>query len=356
MSIAEKQLSDMLKELKLRTNLKVVTESGVFGLILLFLFVGNFITLLVITMNRRMRTVPANMLVASLAISDFLLGALSCFLALIALATSEWSFSESTCQFQGYVAVTLAVASIHILALMSVNRYFRIVRPAKYRRYFTKRNTMIMILVSWFYSTCAPVPYMLSGHKMVFHPSKFFCYLQIDSGAFTALLVTVYVGLPTCVIFYCYLRIFHSVRSHNNNFYTTRVGITAINVEEIKVARTLFVIVVFFNLCWAPILLIDIVDTIRGNWSFPREAYVAYSFLATISSALNPMIYGVLNKKFQKEYLKVLRCSYCCSQTQVEPFVVEGGNTVATALIKNNAGKMLICLTVETNKEIDSIL
>ena len=353
MSVGERQLAEMLKELKSRSRVKVGMESGIFALILLLLFVGNSVTLLVIAMNRRMRTIPANMLVASLAVSDFLLGALSCLIALTALATSRWPFSNTSCQFQGYIAVTLAVASIHTLALMAVNRYFRIVSPTKYKHYFTKKKTAIMILMSWFHSMWAPLPYILSGHKMVFHPSKFFCYLQIDSGAFTAFLVTVYVGFPTCVIFYCYLKIYQSVRCHNNNFQSTRVGCFAVNVEEIKVARTLFVIVVFFNLCWTPILVIDIVDTIRGSWIFPRGAYVAYSFLATISSALNPLIYGVLNKNFQKEYLKVFRCIYCRSETIVEPFMAKGGgNTVATAL-NNNAGKLIICLTVEANKEVD---
>ena len=87
------------------------------------------------------------MLVVSLAVSDFLLGALSCLIALTALATSRWPFSNTTCQFQGYISVTLAVASVHTLALMAVNRYFRIVSSAKYKRYFTKKKTAIMILM-----------------------------------------------------------------------------------------------------------------------------------------------------------------------------------------------------------------
>ena len=170
---------------------------------------------------------------------------------------------------------------------------------------------------------CAPLPYLLSGHKMLFHPFKFFCYFNIDSGAFTGFMVSVYIGLPTCVIFYCYLRIYKIVRSHNNNFQTSGRGASTANVEEIKVARTLFVIVVFFNLCWVPVLLIDIVDTISRRWIFKRHTYVAYTFLATASSALNPIIYGLLNKSFQVEYLKLLRCSYCSSQTAVDPFVLE---------------------------------
>ncbi|XP_078352324.1 melatonin receptor type 1B-B-like [Oculina patagonica] len=328
MDSTEEQLAEMSKELKSRNTAKVVLETGFYAFILVLLFVGNFITLFVITFNRRMRTIP-NMLVASLAITDFLLGAMfACPISLTILATSQWPFNETTCQYQGYVAITLALASTQTLALMAVNRYFRIVSPNKYRRYFTKKKTTIMILVLWFYCMWAPLPYILSGQKMVFHPSKFLCYFQIDSGPFTAVLVTVYIGLPDCVIFFCYLRIFQTVRSHNTNFQTNGVASNTVNVEEIKIARTLFVIVVFFNLCWTPVLLIDIVDTIRGTWMFPREAYMAWSFLATLNSALNPVIYGILNKNFQKEYLKVLRCGNCRSQTTVEPSKENGASLV----------------------------
>ena len=291
MDSSENQLADMLKELKSRSKAKVVMESGFYVLILLFLFVGNFITLLVLLLNRRMRSIP-NMFVASLAISDFSMGAFAaCSLSLPILVTSRWPFNDAACQYQGYVAVTLAVASVQTLVLMAVNRYFRIVKPATYRRYFTMKKTMIMILVSWLSSMCAPLPYMLSGQKMIFHPSKFVCFLQIDSGAFAAFLVVFYIGFSSCVIVYCYLRIFKTVRSHSNNFHLSANGSSAVNVEEIKVARTLFVIVVFFSLCMAPIFVIDVVDTIHGSWVFPREAYVVYGFLPIISSALNPLIY-----------------------------------------------------------------
>ena len=168
---------------------------------------------------------------------------------------------------------------------------------------------------------------MFSGRKMVFHPSKFFCYVQVDSDAFMVFMMIVYVGLPACVIFYSYTRIFLTVRSHNNNLQNTGTETRTVNVAEIKVARTIFVIVVFFSLCWTPILMIDIVDTIRGRWNFPRDVYVAWNFLATISSALNPMIYGVL-KNFQKEYLKVLRCRYCHSQAVAAPLEVAGEATL----------------------------
>ena len=71
-------------------------------------------------------------------------------------------------------------------------------------------------------------------------------------------------------------------------------------------------------------MVIDLVDTINEKWIFPREAYLAYSFLAVFSSALNPLIYGVLNKSFRKDYLKVLCCRCCRSQGVVEPLALQG--------------------------------
>ena len=322
MKTSDIQLAEMLEELNSRSKIRIVLEAGLYALILFLLVVGNSATLVVVALNSRMRTIP-NLFVASLAISDLLLGILATVpIGFPTLVLSKYPFSDTTCQYHGYTVIVLALTSMQTLALMAVNRYYRVVRSEKYRRYFTKKKTVIMIGLSWFYSVWDPLPYILSGHKMVFHPFKFFCYLQIDSGPFTAFMVTVYVGPPTLVIMYCYLKIFQTVRSHTNNVHSAVFGGNQLNVEEIKTARLLFVIVVFFNLCWIPVMLIDIVDTIDGKWTFPRETYVAYSFLATVSSALNPIIYGLLNNNFRREYLQLFRCRHCRKQPTVEPSVL----------------------------------
>ena len=240
------QLADMSRDLESRSREKLILESGFLWLILLFLLVGNFITLLVMLLNRRMRTIP-NMFVASLALSDLLIGVLGAGPSVLpVLVTSSDPFNDTFCQFQGYIAITLAVASIHTLVLMAVNRYYRIVQPAKYRRYFTKKKTRIMILVSWLSSLSAPLPYFLSGHKMVFHPFKLFCVPKII--AVVGISGTVCLGISCAIILYCYFRIFKTVRHHNNNFRLPGNPVNTINVEEVKVARTLFITVVFFNL------------------------------------------------------------------------------------------------------------
>ena len=325
----ENQLAEMLKEFQSRSKAKAIPLLGGYLLILLFLFVGNCLTLLVMLLNRRMRTIP-NMFVASLALSDLLLGLCSSVpFGVPALVTSHWLFNDTACQFQGYVSIILVLASIHTLVLMAVNRYYKIVKPAKYQRYFTKKKTLIMILVSWFSSFCAPLPFVLSGGKMVFHPAKFFCYYSIaNTNMYYG--SPLYIGVPTCVIIYCYLRIFTTVRNHNRNVHLPGNPISSVNVEEVKVARTIFVVVVFFNLCWIPVLTVNVLDNVFQRWIFPTDVYIFYTLLGTFSSAVNPLIYGVMNKSFRTNYLKVLRCAYCRSQAAVRPLVLGGQASTMT--------------------------
>ena len=319
---AQNQLSAMLREFQSRSQAKAVLVLGLYVLILLLLFLGNSLTLLAMFINRRMKTTP-NMFVASLAVSDLSIG-LFCSVpfCIPVLVTSQWPFNDAACQFQGYLLITLVCASIHTLVLMAVNRFYRIVKPAKYRRYFTKKKTLIMILVSWFSSLCAPLPLVLSGSKMVFHPFKFICYFAIRKIIYIGNLL--YIGIPNCIIIYCYFRIFTTVRTHNRNFHLPGNPISSVNVEEVKVARTIFVIVVFFNLCWIPVLAVEVVDNIFQKWIFPSEVYISYTLLATLSSAVNPVIYGLMNKSFRTNYWRVLRCKCCRSQVVVAPLALPG--------------------------------
>ena len=107
---------------------------------------------------------------------------------------------------------------------------------------------------------------------MVFHSFKLFCVPKII--AVPGISGTVCLGISCAIILYCYFRIFKTVRHHNNNFRLPGNPVNTINVEEVKVARTLFITVMFFNLYWAPIMVIDLLDTIHEKWIFPREAYL----------------------------------------------------------------------------------
>ena len=152
-------LEKLRRDLKSRETSLLVLETSVVFLNNILAFVGNLLTLIVVLRSPRLRTIP-NKFVISLAISDILMAIPATLFTTAVLIKSDWPFDHATCQFQGYFGITLAFASSETLALMSLNRYYRIVKPNKYRRIFTERRTSIMILVAWSIASLVQFPYV----------------------------------------------------------------------------------------------------------------------------------------------------------------------------------------------------
>jgi melatonin receptor type 1A len=171
--------------------------------------------------------------------------------------------------------------------------------------------------------------YIPSGHKYVFNPGKFFCYLNIDDYVFLALIVTVYIALPAMVIVFCYYKVHKTIQKHNKSMSNS-----SLTVQEINITKTLFLIVLMFMVCWLPVFTMDIIDVIYSRWSLPREAYVVYSFLAASSSSVNPLIYAIMNPTFRKEYLTTLTCGGKCKRTRkVSPDEIKRATNTRTVQI-----------------------
>ena len=91
-----------------------------------------------------------------------------------------------------------------------------------------------------------------------------------------------------------------------SNLRTGTTRQTAISIEDIKVTKILFATVVGFILCWTPVLVIDIVDAFLGSeWELTRGTYYMYTIFGITSSAINPIIYGVMNRSYRRAYLRL---------------------------------------------------
>ncbi|XP_078350986.1 melatonin receptor type 1B-B-like [Oculina patagonica] len=294
------------EELKHREQGLVICEAIFYFLIISVAITGNSCVLLAVFRNTRLRTIP-NYYIASLAISDILLPLLCAPNSIAVVILGRWSFSDETCQAQGFFVMILACASLLILTLTAINRFYRMVRTKHYRRIFTKPRTIMMIALCFGLACMEPLPYLLSGRRYVFHPGKLFCF-QTNEISIPNFLVYVYVGVPTFTLCVCYVLVFKQMRIHQRTVQNLRSSSLAednITHTDVKVTKILFVTVMGFLACWTPISVIDFVDTFRGEVSFPRQVYVMYFFLGNLSGAINPIVYGVLNRNFRQEYKKI---------------------------------------------------
>jgi len=285
----------------------VVLESGIDVFISLAALIGNSLVLFIIYKKPSLRTIP-NYFVIALAVSDVAMALLVKPWSIATLIKGHWIFDFELCQFQGFTSVFLASFSLNILTVMAVNRYCGIVKQTLQRNFFNARKTQVSIFFTAVFGVLAALPHLLAGHIYEFHPGKFFCYQQEVLWS-TMYLMVVYIAVPAVIIIICYLQVFLTIRKHQKQLLKTfqQGGFRRITAEDIKVTYILFATVVAFILCWMPVFVVEMADLVRGGATLPRQVYVMFTMCATTSSVVNPIIYGVMNRRFRKEYINLLK-------------------------------------------------
>lgn len=308
--------SDFFKltfDLRERSTAVKVIETFMATLIITTAFVGNILVCWTIHRHRMLKKIP-NYYVCALTVSDIML---ACFVFPFVVgvsATGHWPFSDTSCQFQGYMCMWMAYASILTITLTALNRFFRVIKPQLYPKYYTPKKTMASIVAVWVLAALGALPHILRpGTKYIFHPGKMLCLFDLDqvSIAYTLIVATVYFGIPSAVIAASYWKIFCFSRSQNNVFAKSAkrkdsTGSWTLNRREINITRTLFAILVAFFACYIQIAVIDMIETFYRQFAQPRQVYVLYTMLAGLASCLNPIIYGFMNPTFRKEFVKIL--------------------------------------------------
>ena len=70
----------------------------------------------------------------------------------------------------------------------------------------------------------------------------------------------------------------------------------------------LLVTVLAFFICWTPSIITDLYEVFGGYYTLPRQVYMLNVFTFVGSSAVNPVIYGLMKKEFKEAYKTVLKC------------------------------------------------
>ena len=312
MATAEQEI--LSGELQERNDALVVLESGLMMLINFLAFTGNMMVCWAVYRNHGLRTIP-NIYVVTLAISDALMAVLCMPMSVVLLITSHWPFSGAVCHFQGFFCFFCALFSLLLMTATAVNRYFRVVKPNLYRRHFKVKSTFLsVVFITLFAALGAGLSSMAQWATFIVHYGKVICFMnfktpQLDMG-YMAYLDVFYIGIPIGIISFAYYKIFKVIKRHNQHMMqnNARQGtVLRLNVEEVKVTKALFASVMGFILCWGPIAIIDQVDSYTAHKAaIPRQVFMLYIYLGFGSCSINPFIYGVMNKAFRSEFLRVL--------------------------------------------------
>ncbi|KAK2149199.1 hypothetical protein LSH36_463g06036 [Paralvinella palmiformis] len=81
--------------------------------------------------------------------------------------------------------------------------------------------------------------------------------------------------------------------------------------KKMFIILALFIIWLAFVICWMPLLLVYSVDYYK---LIPANYYQVALALAFANSAINPLLYGMLNRDFRKAFIFMLKCPKSDSQ------------------------------------------
>ncbi|KAF3694337.1 Trace amine-associated receptor 8c [Channa argus] len=279
----------------------VVVLMNLMLFISVFTVILNLLVMIAVSHFRQLHT-PTNLLILSLAVSDFLTG----FDVMLEAhkQTACWFLGDLMCSLHVYVSSVIFSASTGNIIFISVDRYVAICDPLHYSTRVTVTRVKMCVCMWWI---CSVVYYSIIFKNELAQPGmKNFCYGQcVVIIHFIAGIVDSVMSLivPVTVIIILYMRVFvtavsqaRAMRSHVAAVTLQHSGTVMTKKSELKAARTLGVVVLVFLMCFCPYYCISYVQ-ISSNSALPIAAGV---FLSYINPCLNPMIYALFYPWFRK--------------------------------------------------------
>ncbi|XP_022803928.1 melatonin receptor type 1B-B-like [Stylophora pistillata] len=305
----KKILEDSLKDRKIGM---IIAETSSALIIAILALIGNLTLCLAIYGTRALRCIQ-NYYIVALAASDLLLTILCLPLGLTVVILGRWPFGDAICQIQGSFIYYFACFSVLTMTLIAVNRYIKMMHSVIiYQRFFTKSNVLISIAFCAIFSGIFLIPFV--SQRFCFHPGKCACFVcKSRDGENQAVLIVPYTILITMtypVITFCYSKVFRKVHLHFSRIAPSNIHENSAKsyAEEVKITKILFAVLIAFVMCWTPPFIIEFIDMFHGQYRLPRQVYLIMPFMGAANCAVNPLIYGLLQRRFREAYINVLTC------------------------------------------------
>ncbi|XP_034550247.1 trace amine-associated receptor 13c-like [Notolabrus celidotus] len=281
----------------------------------------NLLVIISISHFKQLHT-PTNLLLLSLAVSDFFVGLLMLFQ--IMLIDGCWLLGDLVCTLYQYVAYIVISASVGTMVIISIDRYIAICHPLHYQSKVTRRRVQVCVLLCW---SCSAVFQSLVLKDILEKPGRYHscfgeCIFFINYIAGIADLIFTFI-VPITVIVVLYMRVFvvavsqaRAIRSHVGAVALQQASRGTVKKSELKAARTLGIVVIVFLICLCPYYCV----ALTGQDNLLNASSAAFVICLTyFNSCVNPVIYALFYPWFRKSIrlivsLKILQPDSCNAQ------------------------------------------
>lgn len=279
---------------------------------------GNILVIYTVAKLHRFRQ-KANVFVVSLAVTDIAVAIfVMSFSILKQFGDMPWLTFRSVCWLSFSLDVMFTSSSILHLMCMTVDRYIAICLPFKYHSIMNQKAVTALIILCW------TLPVLLS-FALIFNEVHIIgIESHITCTHMCTVLVNIYYAVicsmvafyvPSIFMLVCNLKIFWEVRQKGRQLCELIQSIqrqqhSKLLNREVKVARTIAIMLSCFFLCWLPFFILNIVDPII-RYKTDQITWLIIIWLGYINSTINPYLYYFLNKPAKAGCCKSLGRSCC---------------------------------------------
>ncbi|KAJ8029096.1 G-protein coupled receptor 54 [Holothuria leucospilota] len=272
---------------------------------------GNSLVLFVIVKHRDMRTVT-NYFVGNLAITDISL-LLICALP-TALILCGWQMGEFICRSTSYMQSVTVQATCLTLTVMTIDRYNLIVHAVKSRNTRTTTRAAVFNIFIWIFSFLVHIPAFVGTRKVDSECKRKFKH---DDGPLIHYVIGNFFlmyALPLTVIVFCYIKILVQVwRKTSEGTESAQAQARALRRKK-KITKMVFIVVVLFAICWAPLHVVNTVVFVNLDSPAPQVwgiIHICTLLLAYTNSIVNPFVYAFATTSFKKYFHRVFAPCRC---------------------------------------------
>eukprot|EP00112_Aurelia_sp_Birch-Aquarium-sp1_P003604 Seg1405.6 transcript_id=Seg1405.6/GoldUCD/mRNA.D3Y31 product="Phe13-bombesin receptor" protein_id=Seg1405.6/GoldUCD/D3Y31 len=299
-----------------------------FGFIIFLGLTGNLIVCLVMAMSgRRLRSVPFNVYIVSLAATDLCLAVIGIPIYMF----SKSSFNHPTglagtvlCKIitGNLIPFWLAGSSVYVLVLISFERFYAIRDPFLARTRVTSKKTICAVLSAWIVGLMVQIPVIAGAEYSEKNAtvSRYCTYKwKSKTTTFSIYLASLAVqyGVPAFLLILNFVRIQRCLGNLDGVLKRQMAGQSPIHNRAIvkqkkKTVQIVFIVVIAFFVCWTPNTVMFFVFQYGGNSSLsPKSDAFGMSVVLAFSSAwINPLLYSFQSAEFRAHCMKIFRKIY----------------------------------------------
>lgn len=312
------------------------------SVMLIFFVIGLPSNIMIITsiLQQKLFKQPTHLLLLSLACTDLLL----CLLVMPIIGISGFAGgfvlggSDHTrckiCQ-TGVSVVALVLFSLHVLALMSFDRFVFVKYPLHYNKIVTQKAILIAVVMVWALSTFLALLPLFGIGDIYFDHTTFSCsprfdyWTNVTKNIHYMVLLIVEAVLPLTVLLVTNIWVLCIAQKHIKEIYRTKKGIkdatqqkayhqtlkTKLNQlnfsKQLRLLRMFGVLFISHVIVWIPIIVrtIEAVSSDSDNFSPWSD------FIVIISITSHPVLHPLIEACFLPEIRNKL-CKKCHIRNQ----------------------------------------